>query len=516
VRGFGSADRIVARFAAPQLRFSHLSTDGKSVSLTGSRSPDDRRRRRLATSGEGTDVDDLDAGGVGILRERLGDLPSASPWLPRQTWKRNLLLGMLWVGLIGVATALLRPLPPHPQIAPAIEHLTQGSRPILGIYADVLLWTLAGQFAGLIGWYRSHSQLDFQGRYRVWAWAAVVLTAWGFCAGTSLHTAIAHVAGPQLRWPIWRAEVVVWLVPAALAGLSVLWIAARDLQRNPLGLWLVRSATVVLMLTGVGELFATDLNRQAWFAPAMTVCHLVGVGLLVSGLWSQAWYVAYVSADPPDARAPIDWRAKLSTVAASSWSVFGWLGARLVALWPFRRRSTDAKPKRRTIKKKENEEEEAAPKRRRKPAAKKRTTAPRKRTKPEPEYEEEQDEEAEYGEEESWEEVDESTAEEEDWTEEYEEEPAPPPVKVPSRPAAPMTVSKSASPPPVQKSQTPAKPQPKPEPQYSDDEDDDDSDEAQFRVDGGQSGTDMFKGMSKRQRRDLKKQMKDQQRQNRE
>ncbi len=478
------------------------------MSLTGTRSPDDRRRRRLATTGEGADAGDLDAGGVGILREKLGELPSASPWLPRQPWKRNSLLVLLWLGIALVATALLRPMPPHPQIAPAVEHLTQGTRPILGIYADIVLWTFAGQCAALVGWYRSHSQLDFQGRYRVWAWAAMVLTAWGFFAGTSLHTAIASVAAPQLRWPLWRAEVVVWLVPAVLAGLSVWWMADRDLQRHRLGVWLIRSAALVLMLAGLGELFTADFGKMTWFEPAVTLCRLIGSGLLATGLWCQAWYVAYVSADPPEPRESIDWRARVSSLLG--W--FGWLGW-LGYLWPFRRRSSDeaTKSKRRTSKKKDDEEDEdATPKRRRKPAARKRASKPRTRVKPEPEYEE-QDEEAyeeEEAAEESWEETDDASNEAEDeWTNEYDEEP---PARTPVRPNAPTPAAKVTAP-MVSKPTPPAKPQPA----RDDEEDDEDDDGNNFRVDGGESGSDMFKGLSKRQRRELRKQMKDQQRQNR-
>ncbi len=478
----------------------------------------------MAGAGDAAEIGDLDAGGVGLLRERLGDVPAASPWLPRQLWKRNTLAGLFWVFVAGVTFALLRPLPPHPQIAPAVEHLTQGSRPILSIYTDIILWTLAGQFAAIIGWYRSHSQLDFQGRYRVWAWAAVVLTAWGFFAGTSLHTAVAAVAGPQLRWPIWRAETVVWLVPAVLAGLSVWWLADRDMQRNRLSVWLVRASVFVLFAAGVGELCARDLSTASWFPAAMTAIHLTGTGLLVTGLWLQAWFVAYVSADPPETREPINWRGHAGTM-------LGWLSlfSVLGRLWPFRRReAADAvKPKRRTTKKKEDEDEDeddSAPKRRRKTAAKtKRVTKPRTRVKPE--AEEETDDggyEDEAAADDAWEEVDDSAAESDDeWTEEYEEEePPPPPARTPARSAPAVTasyntpaVSKSVTPPSASKSVTP--PRSQPVQQNSDDDDDSDDDDAQYRVDGGEGGSDMFKGLSKRQRRDLRKQMKDKERQQR-
>ncbi len=493
------------------------------MSLTGTRSPDDRRRRRLAVAGDGAESDDLDTGGVGILREKLGDVPSASPWLPRQRWQRISLATLFWVGIAGVILTLLRPLPPHPQIAPAVDHLTNGTRPILSIYVDIFLWTLAGQFAAIVGWYRSHSQLDFQGRYRVWAWAAVVLMAWGFFAGTSLHTAVAAVVGPQLRWPIWRAETVVWLVPALFAGGSVWWLADRDMQRNPAGVWSIRSAGLILFVTGVGELFARDWATAHWLPTAMTVSHLVGVGLLVTGLWLQAWYVAYISADPPEAREPIPWRSYVGTM-------LGWFGfvRALGYLWPFRRREAvdAAKPKRRSAKKKEDEEDaedDAAPKRRRRTAAKtKRPAKPRTRVKPEPEEDvDDSGYEDESATEDAWEEVDDAEAEtQEDWTEEYEEEEPPaPPTRTPARstPAvSPPTYSsagtKSAPPAPASKSVTVPRPQPVPQDEPDDEGDDDGS---QYRVDDGESGSDALKGLSKRQRRELRKQMKDKERQQR-
>lgn len=475
-----------------------------SVQFAGSRSPDDRRRRRLAVAGDTSGPDsDSDGGGLGRLRERLGEIPAASPWLPREAWKRSVMAAVFWISLTVVGVMLVRPVAPHPQLAPAMDHLALGTRPVLAVYAEILLWTFAGQFAALVGWYRSQSELDFRGRYRLWAWAALVLTVWGFCAGTGLHTAIATIAGPRLRWPIWRAETVVWLVPAALAGLSVWWMADRDMRRCRLGVNLLRAAGVLLVISGLAHLFRADFAAQSWFPAAVLLTHYAGAGLLMTALWVQAWYVAYVSADPPEAAERVDWRGRGIAL----------LGAAR-RLWPFRGRAAtvDVKPKRRTKKKtdEEEDEEEAPPKRRRKAAAKpKRASKPRTRVKPEPEEVEEE----EYAEEEAetWEETEDTTANDEEWSEEseayeeeeYEEEPPAPPVKAAAKPQTPPP--KAAPPPP---------PKREPEPESSSEEDDEDDDGAYYRVDGAEKGADPYKGLSKRQRRELRKQAKDQQRGN--
>jgi hypothetical protein len=445
-----------------------------SGSLAGSRALDDRRRRRLAVAGDGAS-DTEDAGALAVLRARQLDLPAAAPWLPRERWKFWLIAGGFWFGLIAAAVLIIQPVPPHPQIEPAVRHLVDGPRPVLTTYCDILLWTLAAQMSALVGWYRSHSQRDFRGSYRLWSWAVVVFAAWGFCAGTGIHTAIGLAAGPHLRWPVWRAEIVVWLAPAMLAGLSVWWVIRNDLTRCRISHTLVHLAICVLLLTGAGLLYEPELSAPTWGPGALVGFQFAGMGLLVTGLWWHAWYVMYVSADPPESTAPVDWRGKAGATMALLGS---WL------LWPFRRRETDSSTGR---KRNGSDEDESSPKRRRKTSAKSKRAARAKAK----------------AKEEDAAESDEASSEEDEWLEEEEGDVAP--VK-----AAPI-VSKSPPPMPSRTSlAAPAKSS------WSDDEDDgdtDDEDGAYYRVDGAHGGADPFKGLSKRQRRELKRQMREQQRQ---
>lgn len=459
-----------------------------SGSIAGSRALDDRRRRRLAVTGDGAS-EPGDAGALSVLRERQLDLPAASPWLPRQGWRFWLIAGLFWTGLTGAAVLLIEPVPPHPQIAPAIEHLVGGARPVLATYADIVLWTLAAQMAVLVGWYRSHSQLDFRGRYRLWSWPVLVFGTWGFCAGTSIHTAIGLAAGPHLRWPVWRAETVVWLVPAMATGLSVWWVIRNDLQRCRVSHTLIHLAISVLLLTGVGLLYQPELSTYAWGHGALVAGQFAGMGLLVTGLWWHAWYVTYICADPPDPTDPMDWRGSILALAST---LLSWL------MWPFRRRTADsAKPRKR-----KNDDEESAPKRRRKSTAKAKRK-PRTRVKANEEESTDEDEEANDEDE---------SASEEDWSEEDEEAAAPPkPMPTLARSTPPMSSRPSIA--------TPARPSPPPTSANSswsdadEDEDESDDDDAQYRDDGAHGGVDPFKGLSKRQRRELKRQMRDQQRQ---
>ena len=423
-----------------------------------------------------------DTGGLAALRERNVDLPAASPWLPRRRWQLGLIGGLFWLGISAAAVLLIQPVPPHPQLAPAINHLVGGPRPVLAVYSDILLWAMAAQLATLVGWYRSHSQLDFQGRYRRWAWAAIVFAAWSFCAGTGIHTAIGVVAGPMLRWPIWRAETVVWLAPAMAAGLSVWWVIDGDLRRWRVSRNLVQLSLCLLLMTGAARLYQPEMAGHAWYAGAIVAGQFLGMGLLLTGLWLHAWYVTYVSADPPEPCEPFDWRGTAFAIVAT---LVRWL------LWPFRRRgTTDAK----TSRKKGESDEVAAPKRRRKTAAKKRTTRSRTRVKTEGDEETTDDGESAAGD---------DSESDEDWTDEEEETPpasAKPQASMPPRPTPASNIRQPGS-----------------QSSWSSNDDDssesDDEDDSQYRVDATHDGVDPFKGLSKRQRRELKRQMREQQRQ---
>jgi hypothetical protein len=451
------------------------------VSIAEPRTTGGRRRRRLAVAGEQGAAETTDGpGGLARLRDRLGDLPALSPWLPRQLWKRVVLGSLYGLTLVVVGLLLVQLIEWPAAIAPIASHLVGGSRPALTVFATTALWFAAGQFAALIGWYRSHSENDFHGRYRIWAILTAAFAGASFLAGTDVHLPIAQAVLPYWKWPIWRPEVTTWLVPLATIGLFLAWRMDRDLRRCLAGLWLARLALMTMLATAGGELFASELSSKAWYPAAMTLAPVLGPGLLVLGLWLQACFVAYVCADPPEPPA-ITWQRRLLNLL---------IGLVLLPFSGSAEPQPDAKPTRRR-KKAVEEDGEAAPKRRRKTAAKsRRTSKPRTRTKPEDDVEEEGAEE-EASEEESWEEGwDETTAESsdtdtEDWQAEEEA----------SRPDPPAKKSASA---------------PAPTPVPPDDESDDEGES--YRLDGGQENAELFKGLSKRQRRELKKQLRDQQR----
>jgi len=395
-------------------------------------------------------------------------------------------VSLFWITLVVCGVLLGRPTWLPEPIARVLLPMLTGTSPRLSLYLDVGLWILAAELAGVIGWYRSHSQLDFSGRYRVWGWIAASFLMAGFLAATRLHETLALEYLANSPYLTWRRETLAWLAPLVLWGAFTGWLIDRDVRRCLTSLILLRLAAVTLLVLAAGYVWSPELCCEAWFTGAMLAGRLLAVGLLVTALWRQACYVAYVCPDPPEKR--------------SQTEVHGWW-SRLRLRWWKPRETTLEEPvkptrrRRKTAEESEADGESAAPKRRRKTVAKPRKPTKR-RVKSEPEEAEYEAELAEESEEESWDSATEEesvdTQDHSEWSDDDELAQ----LEALTRPEA-ATAGKSS------KAATKAA--------VSQDWQNSDDEESDYGgVDDGHQGSDQFKGLSKRQRRELKKQQREQ------
>lgn len=463
-----------------------------SVQFAGARSSDDRRRRRLAVNAEGSPAALSPEDAARIERRGLSAdsvVAVAAPWIPQALWRIWTAGVLLIVGLVLTGIATVEPFALRPELQSLQSHLLERSRPVLVDYLQSVGWTGITAWALLIGWYRSRSQSDFGGRYRIWTWFAGLLAVIGFCAGTDAHQALARIAVEFKLLPE-HAGTLIWQIPLLSAGLPLGVMIDRDLRRSRMNLVLYRITAAVLLAAAGAPLLARSVAGAPWFEYAAILLPLTGMGLLFLTLWLHAWYVAYFCPDSPD-------------IEAGRPSVLGRLLCRIARL--FRRKAADgeddesAKPRRRRKKAESESEAVAAAPRRKRKATTKRTAKPRTRTRKadDEETELEASEEStgwneESTAEEAWGASPAELAETSEWSEP--EDPAP------SRKASSSSRSPSAS--------RPSVPEPEEEPSASEEWSDDDGND--YRVDGPPA--DQLKGLSKKQRRELRKQWKDQQR----
>ncbi len=513
----------------PRQRFVGVSVAGQhfqgrhsramSIQFVGSKSLDDRRRRRLAVNGDGAPVEGpAPEEGPSRVESELVMSAAAAPWVPVYEWRIWTYGAMLGLLLTAVSFALAQPSAFRPELAPLTRHLLQGSHPVLAAVVQTMFWCLCGQLAMLISWYRAQCKLDFNGRYRVWPWAAAFCGLAAFCSATNAHLYFSEIV-MQTGWLAWRSETVAWLLPTCVAALPLTVLIDRDVRRGRSTVYTLRTAWLLGLTTAGLELFAAELPAEFWYPAARSIVPLFFGATLFLGFWLHARVVAFVCPDPPECDEP---GAASQLLGAGRWcaQLAGWLMGFL-----FRRRTrttaedaTDAKPKRRS-RKTADAEEDATPKRKRK-APVKRASKPRVSAK----VVDEEDEDDSYSDETEeafdGDEAESSSPTENEWEDEDSEVETPPP------PARQTRTSSSNPPVPKVQPKPPATPswqerpaapsrasQPQAANQDDSDSEEDESEEgdSSYRIDEGLTAEQM-RGLSKRQKRELRQKIKDQQR----
>ena len=498
-----------------------------AVQFAGSSSTGNRRRRRLAVNGDvaGTDTPQLDGDGAEIESQLVAS-EAACPWVPVSESRIWIYSALMTVGLTALAFAVIRSDLIPDQLGPLTAVLFTGPSPTVITQTQMLLLGLSAQLAMLISWYRARCMLDFAGRYRVWPWAVTLFAVSTLCVSTGSHRAIGEIIRTTGQIP-WRGETVAWLLPLCLVSLPITLYLDRDTRKNPSSVWMLRIAVTLWLLEACLEIYQPELRAYSWFASAYLLLPLFASAALFVGLWQHARVVAYICPDPP----VLEERSALSLAL----SVCAWVGRRLV----FWNRTSgeqsseddeEEKPKRR--KKKATTEETAAAKKKRKPAAKRATTS-RTRTRVKPADDEEAaDESGEVMDEEDTSLVDDSdqaAAEDstswaepqEQWEEETVEEPPAPPVK--SKGSNRVTQVHQTHQTSVPASHARWSPEPEEvesEPEQEHEEETqssyatsgDSDDEGQSDQSDIELTAEQMRGLTKRQKRDLKKQLREQDR----
>lgn len=275
--------------------------------FAGSKSLDERRRRRLAQEG-------LEASGESPrasrrrLRASLFSRSSDSPQtehslqlsaaapvktrLWREPWKYWTLISLLLLVNIGTVAFAHRgmvidgPIATPSVVNWIVDHLAIG---YFGMTAAVT-W--------LIFCHRSRSRLDFGGRYRLWLWPAAIWTGVTTCSLTGGHELFGDWLAGQTNLRGWNGPFWCWLVPASALMLS----STRLLTTEFIA---CRSAWKLHLTSLVPSLFAvvcvlldgTSLDG-AWRVPAVTLATILWPTLELGSFLLFARHVVHVTNEP--------------------------------------------------------------------------------------------------------------------------------------------------------------------------------------------------------------------------
>lgn len=433
---------------------------------------------------------------AGRSLQRIPGLP-IRPWVMWLTVSSAVLCTLLASWLLAAHDSLPR------LLDPITRRLFVPQDPAFAVVLESFGWMAAGQLCLLVGWCRSRSSLDFKGRYRLWYWVGAVSLAVGVCRLLDLHVAMAEILLEFTQWRFWNAANVLWTGTSLVVAMLLVRSLDRDMRSSPISLWSLRFSAVLMMAClcvrlALDRSASLTGSANASAETSLAILRLWTAAAVAVTSWLHLRHVVYITADPP---ASTERRANRITRVLAGMRLFRW--------WGVKRPVPPAKPTR--GRRKAAASSEDAPK---KPTRKKATRKKTTRAKPiaadydstsaEEEAAEEAyeyEEESDAGEQQSSDEPLDRDAEiqramdEEDWDR----------LEELTRPDngsnSPPVNNKSAKAGNTSK----AKHQPVVEEASYDSPSEDDSDQEYQRVDEGHQ---QLKGLSKRQRRDMKKKQK--------
>ncbi len=212
--------------------------------------------------------------------------------------------------------------------------LTQG--PLWTLFPG-MTFLLTAQASWLVYWYRRDSRRDFHGRYRIWLWTSIDWALMGMCALTGIHLVIADQLLAVLHLPADPYRNLLWITPLAAILVNLSNGLDREMGACPASWrWLCLSLTAAL-LTGfqlIGWRPFQHVILNSMFLTGMS--SFVPLALLLATL-NQLHFVLYVTHDAIQ-REQSFWTKAGKTMSGSTSRFFGsslltvgWIGGFIAA-----------------------------------------------------------------------------------------------------------------------------------------------------------------------------------------
>ncbi|QDT28102.1 hypothetical protein [Gimesia panareensis] len=274
-----------------------------STGFAGSRSKDERRRRRLASEcSESLDNANDDSDSPRLARTHrfaAGQFPLRTMIFPRR-WKLALYYLPVLLCFSGLIAADYYRAELPAEGATLSRFLSLKQSPLLPLLGGALLF-VTGQTALLIASLRTQSLHDFSGRYRLWKWIASGLFLFALCQTTRLHTIWAQTV-IDLRLFDWgtHTQLLAWLVPTLAFGCTVALMAYLEMRGDRAGLNMLILAGSAYVLSLTFQFTENLIPGEAWH-------HLIDAGLLYFAHWClftslllHTHHLLYRSVDLPE------------------------------------------------------------------------------------------------------------------------------------------------------------------------------------------------------------------------
>ncbi len=189
-----------------------------------------------------------------------------------------------------------------PSYGPGLARLLKStSSPVITWLYSLALFTTA-QIACLILWARSRNERDFQANYRIWGWAAATWLFFSFAIATRAHLAFSETVLYHIHWRTPGATLWCWLLPATAWGWGIALRLEPELRTDRAGHLLFLAAGGWYMAVA-GILCQQECYPRACPASLSILLaaafQLLGHASLLLSASLHARYVLLFSAEPP-------------------------------------------------------------------------------------------------------------------------------------------------------------------------------------------------------------------------
>ena len=281
-----------------------------SVRFAGSRRVDERRRRNLASQGEPKNAPPsaLRVSSKNEQKKNLVPHKSSSSNFPvkklisRKKWK----LSLIGLGLVTLFSFFLYSsieIQRFPEKwSPDIVKLFSLEDGLLYRNANSLFVFLSAQLTLGIWWARSRSLHDFSGQYRTWFTVSMIGFMVSFCMATDAHIVFANSISWYWDIHFWKQELLGWAVPLLGCATAAVCSMHIELRKNRLSLGMFWFS---MLLWGCCLTFSFDAGQEylgEHFTLAKSASLNLGAIFLFMSLLVHAQFVIYIDADPPVAR----------------------------------------------------------------------------------------------------------------------------------------------------------------------------------------------------------------------
>lgn len=259
------------------------------------------RRRRLLTS---QDSDDLLAEFEALTPQTQTAEPlNVTITAPDRHILQRMISGHLWKHAVLIATvtiiAALAIWSENLEMA-SLQELAATSQPRISKGLAGALLLVSGQLCLMIGWIRSRSSVDYNGRYRCWKWLSGLLVLTGGLWITNVQDSLPQVAQlfaePVIGF-IGAARRTIVVVPLAAVSLWILSRVIPDMGRNR---WSQAVFSIGVMAAVARLVLSYSPDFTAIPPTALDGLLLSASVLMMCSLLLHTRFVLYISKDPPE------------------------------------------------------------------------------------------------------------------------------------------------------------------------------------------------------------------------